>query len=78
MGSPEKLKLDLIRGQVFADDLFLICSDGLTDMVDDSHIRQILSSNIDLWEKTEELINLAKDAGGLDNITITLTEIVQQ
>jgi protein phosphatase len=77
VGSPEKLILDLIRGQVFVGDLFLICSDGLTDMVDDSHIQQILSSNIDLWEKNEELINLAKDAGGLDNITVALAEIVQ-
>ena len=68
--------LDLIRGKAFPGDLFLLCSDGLTDMVDDTLIRETLSSSIALPEKVENLVELAKSAGGYDNITVVLSEVV--
>ncbi len=67
--------LDTLRGPVFQGDLFLLCSDGLTDMVEDEEIRQVLSMNGDLSQKTEHLIDMAKKAGGKDNVTVVLAEI---
>jgi serine/threonine protein phosphatase PrpC len=75
VGAEESLALDLIRGKTYPDDLFLLCSDGLTDMVDDDLISQVLKSAGSLNQKAENLIELAKSAGGNDNITIVLSEI---
>lgn len=67
--------LDTLRGPVYAGDIFLLCSDGLTDMVDDPEICHVLNLQGDLALKTEHLIDLAKKAGGKDNITVVLAEV---
>jgi protein phosphatase len=67
--------LDTLRGPVYPGDLFLLCSDGLTDMIADETIEQVLALDGDLGLKTEHLVDLAKKAGGKDNITVVLTQI---
>jgi serine/threonine protein phosphatase PrpC len=67
--------LDTLRGPVYTGDLFLLCSDGLTDMVSDEEIDQVLALEGDLGLKTEHLVDMAKKAGGKDNITVVLAEI---
>ncbi|MEA3415649.1 MAG: serine/threonine-protein phosphatase, partial [Thermodesulfobacteriota bacterium] len=68
----KKLALDLVRGITFSGDLFLLCSDGLSDMIDDNQIRNILFSTAPLLQKVEKLIESANAAGGYDNITVVL------
>jgi PPM family protein phosphatase len=75
VGAEENLALDLINGKIYPGDLFLLCSDGLTDMIDDDLIRRVLISAGNLSQKTEKLIELANAAGGRDNITVVLSEI---
>ena len=75
VGIKKKLALDLIRGITFSGDLFLLCSDGLSDMVDDNQIRNILFSTAPLLQKVEKLIESANAAGGYDNITVVLADI---
>jgi len=75
VGAKETLAVDLIRGKGLPGDLFLLCSDGLTDRVDDPLIQEILSLPADLAQKVEKLIDLAKSKGGFDNITVVLCEI---
>jgi protein phosphatase len=53
-------------------DLYLLCSDGLTDMVPDSLIAKIAGSNLALNRKAEQLIDTANDNGGRDNISVML------
>ena len=53
-------------------DYLLLNSDGLTNMISDSEICDIVTSDISLSEKTETLIRFANNAGGLDNITVAL------
>jgi len=72
VGIKKKLALDLIRGITFSGDLFLLCSDGLSDMVDDNQIRNILFPTAPLFQKVEKLIESANAAGGYDNITVVL------
>jgi protein phosphatase len=76
VGADETLAVDLIRGKSLPGDIFLLCSDGLTDMVDDPSIQEILSLSLNLVQKVEKLIHLAKSAGGYDNITVILCEMV--
>ena len=75
VGQNRELALDILKGRTFSGDLFLLCSDGLTDMVRDDQIRDILCSEIDIHQKTEKLIECAKVAGGDDNITVVLAAI---
>lgn len=55
-------------------DLLLLCSDGLTDLVDSQYITAILSGDGSLEEKGKALIAAANNAGGKDNITVVLVE----
>ncbi len=77
VGIDDTLALDLLRGKVFPGDLFLLCSDGLTDMVDDRDIKNILLASLRLDHKVEALIELAKSGGGKDNITVVLCEVME-
>jgi protein phosphatase len=63
----EAHKLDLAAG-----DLVLLCSDGLTEMVDDDRIAAVLREAGDLHAAGERLVALANQAGGKDNITVVL------
>ena len=74
VGAGKTLALDTINGKVVPNDTFLICTDGLTNMVNDALIQEVLTLRIPLDQKTERLIDLAKDAGGYDNITVLLIE----
>lgn len=58
-----------------AGDVFLLCSDGLSNMVDDEHIAHI-ASNFDMTtqQRANTLVQRANDNGGLDNITCALVE----
>jgi protein phosphatase len=75
VGIKEELTIDLLTGKVHPDDLFLLCSDGLTDMIQDDQIQDILCSDIDINQKAQNLIESAKVAGGTDNITVVLVAI---
>jgi protein phosphatase len=76
VGTNEALPVDLLRGEILQGDLFLLTSDGLTDMVEDRTIREVLALHVDISRKAERLIELAKAAGGHDNITVILSEVV--
>jgi serine/threonine protein phosphatase PrpC len=75
VGLDHQLALDLIRGKIISGDLFLLCSDGLTDMIQDDQIQKILCSDIDINGKVDKLIETAKAAGGDDNVTVVMSAI---
>lgn len=57
-------------------DTFLMCSDGLCGLVDDQSMERVISSSETIDNKTERLISMAKTAGGHDNITVALIDIL--
>lgn len=59
--------------EVKDQDVFLICSDGLTDMVSEEAIGQVLSALDD--DSAERLVNLALENGGYDNVTVILIKV---
>jgi PPM family protein phosphatase len=75
VGVVDELAIDLIRGRGQPADTFLLCSDGLTDMIADEEIARILNLPNGLDQKVRELIDAANDAGGYDNITVALCEL---
>lgn len=70
-----------IDGAIFslvADATLLLCSDGLTDLVTSAEITEVLQTTNSLELKTAKLIELAKEKGGKDNITVVLTSFKEQ
>ncbi len=74
---PDEMELEpyIAKGEMQAGDQYLICSDGLTDMVDEEEICAILSLTCDEDEKTRMLMHSALENGGSDNITIILVKL---
>jgi len=77
VGINDSLAVDFIKGRTASGDIFLLCSDGLSDMIDDPAIQQVLSLPVDLDQKTDALIEAAKSAGGHDNVTVVLCEVAR-
>ena len=66
-----------LRFPIEIDAQYLICSDGLYDMVTSAEIMEVLAQESDPQQKVEELINRANLAGGKDNITAIILETKQ-
>ncbi len=75
VGIEEGLSVDLIPCTVMPGDILLLCTDGLTDMIEDGVIAILLAAKADLATKAEQLIEAANQAGGKDNISLVLMEI---
>ncbi|MFO7713064.1 Stp1/IreP family PP2C-type Ser/Thr phosphatase [Desulfosarcina sp.] len=76
VGVNASVALDILKGKKNPGDLFLLCSDGLTDMIEEIAVLAALRAEGSLREKTAALIRLAKQAGGKDNVTVLLSTIV--
>lgn len=72
IGAEDEVVPDFFTVKLHADETVLMCSDGLTNMLDDEEIRMILSGQRDLVEGAEELIKAANNNGGKDNIAVVL------
>ena len=68
----------IVRFPVSAGDRYLLCSDGLTDMLTNSEISAILCKKQSLKTIVDELISSALNKGGRDNVTIVLCEIFSE
>lgn len=60
---------------VMPGDQFLLCSDGLCDMADDDEIVRVWMASADIHTATERLVDLAKERGGEDNITVGIVSV---
>jgi protein phosphatase len=76
LGVELDVMLELHEHTVEQGDLYLMCSDGLTDMVEDPAIARVLQSGATLHKLAEELVSLANENGGRDNITVLLTQVI--
>ena len=76
LGIEENVLVDVMEEAVQPDDIYLLCSDGLTDMVDDGKIHSILADeNTDLTRTATVLVQQANETGGIDNISVILVKI---
>ncbi len=75
LGLSPGVQIDVESTQPEAGDIYLLCSDGLTDLVDDAKIRVQLATALDLDAAADALVELALEAGGLDNVTAVVAEV---
>lgn len=75
LGMKESVQVDLMSDTHQVGDVYLLCSDGLTGMIDDGGVAAILGEERDLDRAVERLIQRANANGGIDNITCILARI---
>lgn len=74
VGAEDTVRADFFTVRLEAGDEILMCTDGLTNMLEDEEIRMILDGARDIVEKTQELVRAANENGGRDNISVILIE----
>ena len=72
VGVAKDLEVDFFEVGLKSGDIVLLCSDGLTNMIEDDEIKRIVLSQRDIVERAEKLVETANENGGKDNITVVL------
>jgi protein phosphatase len=75
LGPERDVQLDVHTHRARSGDLYLICSDGLTSMVRETRLREILAESESLRRAVDALVAEANDMGGRDNITVVLFRV---
>ncbi len=76
VGAEEPVPIATGSMETAPHDLYLFCTDGLTHMVADGNIERVLvDRDLDLGAKADRMIQIACDAGGMDNITVVLVKV---
>jgi protein phosphatase len=78
LGMQDHVVVDLQHDDPKQGDVYVLCSDGLSGMVSDDDMRQIIGSTNDVRDACRRLIQRANERGGEDNITAVLIKIEQQ
>ena len=74
LGVDDVVSLELNEHRVEPGDIYLMCSDGLSDMMPDSAMAEVLQHGVSLLPMAQELVTLANQNGGRDNITVLLIQ----
>ncbi len=72
IGAESKVEPDYFQVKLEDDEIILLCSDGLYNMVSESTIQAVVNADASLRAKAEKLVDLANEAGGKDNIAVVL------
>ena len=74
LGAGRDVDVDFFDVRLTPGDILLLCSDGLSNMVPDEDIRQVILTSETLEEAGRRLVSMANDNGGRDNIAVVLVE----
>ena len=74
VGAFQDIEADFFEAGLRPGDRILLCSDGLTNMIEDSEIRRIMCSQRDIVESVERLVAAANENGGKDNISVIIID----
>jgi protein phosphatase len=75
LGIEDEIELEVHDHEALPGDVFLLCSDGLTDMLDDAKIAAHLAAERPLGEIASALVDAANEAGGRDNVSALLVQV---
>jgi protein phosphatase len=78
LGIDVDVEVDVITVDLSVGDRLLFCSDGLTTMLRDDAIADVLRNETDRARAAQELVEAANDAGGSDNITVLLVDVIDE
>jgi serine/threonine protein phosphatase PrpC len=70
LGMRETVQVDVLAHDIQDQDVFLLCSDGLSGMIEDAKIMELVKAAPDLELAVSKLVEAANEAGGTDNITV--------
>jgi protein phosphatase len=76
VGANASVEADVLQGELQAGDLYLVASDGLTGMVEDSQLRKIMETKASPGKMVDSMITEANKRGGLDNITAIVVQVL--
>ena len=74
LGVTSAVEIDFVRMTVKEEDILLLCSDGLSDMLSLEEIRNVLNHYSDLEQQVEKAVQAANEQGGRDNITVAIAK----
>ena len=74
IGASDTVNVDFFSVELEKGDIVLMCSDGLTNMLEDEEIQRIMNSQQSIQAKAQELVKAANNNGGKDNIAVILIE----
>lgn len=74
VGATDTVEIDFFHEELMPGDIVLLCSDGLTNMLEDEEIGSILREKASIEEKAQKLIEAANDNGGRDNIAVIIID----
>ena len=77
LGIEPGVRVDSWTMPIFQGDRILLCSDGLVDEITDDHITEILLEHPDPNEAAQALVDAANEAGGRDNITVVIVDVLE-
>jgi protein phosphatase len=77
LGPEPEVEVDTWTYPVHVGDVLLLCSDGLTSMISEERVAEVLRSSDTLEDAADELIQEANEAGGRDNITVVLSRFAE-
>jgi protein phosphatase len=78
VGIKRRIKISVVVDKPRPSDIYLLCSDGLSNMVRDNEIRDVILEEPDLEAAVYGLIEIANDRGGKDNITVILVKVLEK
>jgi protein phosphatase len=78
LGMQEHVSVDLQGDDTLVGDCYILCSDGLSGMIEDSEILDIVSQTANIEEACRKLIALANEHGGRDNTTLILVKVLER
>lgn len=79
LGVDAGVEVDVAEYEAEPGDLYLLCSDGLNDMVEDADIERALRAGAgDLPGAAQQLVRMANDNGGRDNVTVILVRVARE
>lgn len=76
VGLDSRVQVDSVQAELSVGDRFLLCSDGLSGMIDDQRISAILAGGDDPQATARDLVAAANAAGGHDNVSVVVVDIV--
>lgn len=78
LGIAPEVEVDVREVPVQRDDIFLMCSDGLSDLVNDDDILKVITdAGKDMQSAVQSLVNLANERGGTDNVSVILVSMTE-
>lgn len=79
LGTKEQIEVDTVQQELKDGDIYLLCSDGLSDMIADWKIQEVLRERSkDLDDAAKTLVRIANSHGGKDNISVILMQMAVQ